>query len=185
MPPPDSFFTSEIALVLSLCAIIFTIFSFWWLNARRGKVIAIGPQYVFGQFKSQKLAIQLPLVLQNTGPQSIVISGFAVRFLETQKDKLIWVGFSTDPLDGEFSFKKPVVLKGFDAIQTILYFQREAAENLLVPHKVQLQAVWSGKNTWRALTSFTMPASKDGWNEKFSGIGIDIVGGVETREDIG
>ena len=183
MSSPNACFTSEIALVLSLCAIVFTIFSFWWLNARRGKVIAVGPQYVFGQFKQEKLAIQLPIVLQNTGPSSIVISAFTIKFLETQKDKLIWVGFSTDPLDGEFSFKKPVVLKGFDAVQTILYFQREAAENLFAPHRVQVQAIWSGKSTWMALTSFTMPAPKEGWNEKFTG--IDIIGGVATRDDVG
>lgn len=175
--------TSVIALVLSLCAVAFTIFSFWWLNARQGKLLVVGSQYAFGQFKSGKLAIQLPLVLQNTGPKAIVISAFTLRFLDTPTENIVWAGFSTDPLHGKFSFKKPIPLKGFDAIETILYFQREDAENLFKSRSAQIQAIWSGKNSWRVLASFTMPASNTGWDEKFRG--IDIIGGIATGETIG
>lgn len=175
--------TAEIALGLSIVAIAFTIFSFWWINARMGRLVVIGPQYVFGRFKSNTLAIQLPIVFQNTGAQTIVISGIRIRFTEANRSDLLWVGFSTDPLHGNFEFKRPVVLKKFDATETIVYFQREKVDNQFQPEKVQLQAIWSGKGSWRTLSTITLPSSSDGWNESFAG--IDIVGGVATGERSG
>jgi hypothetical protein len=86
-------------------------------------------------------------------------------------------------LHGTFDFKKPVVINGFGAVERIFYFQRENAQNLFEPKKVQLQGIWAGKQSWRVLTSFTMPASKDGWDKEFGG--IDIVGGVVTGESAG
>ncbi len=171
---------SLIALVVSVCAVAFTVFSFWWLHVRRGKLVAIGPQYAFGQFNSGKIAIQLPIVLQNTGPRAIVVSALRLHFVDTSTEPLLWVGFSSDPLHGEFDFKKPVVIRGFDAAERIFYFQRENAQNLFEPKEVQVQGIWSGKHSWRVLTSFTMPASKGGWDQKFGG--IDIVGAVVNRE---
>lgn len=175
--------TAEIALGMSFVAIGFTIFSFWWINARRGSLIALSPQYVFGRYKSSTLAIQLPIVFQNTGAQTIVISGIRVRFVEEDREDLLWVGFSTNPLHGDLSFKKPVILKRFDATEMIIYFQREKVNNQLKSEKVQLEAIWSGKSSWRVLSSFTLPSSKEGWNDNFSG--IDIIGGVDSGDKCG
>jgi len=76
------FETSEIALFLSIFAIGFTIFSFWWLNVRRGKLVATDPQHVFGRFESPTLEIKLPFALENTGPRAIVVSVFRLRILD-------------------------------------------------------------------------------------------------------
>jgi len=67
-------------------------------------------------------------------------------------------------------------MRGFDAKETILYFQREHAENLLESRKVEIQAIWSGSNHWKTVATFTMPSSGEGWDGKFKD--IDIIGGV-------
>jgi hypothetical protein len=51
------------------------------------------------------------------------------------------MGFSTDPLHGVFSFKKPVVLTSFDTKDTILYFQREHTENTTQYEKVIFKTI--------------------------------------------
>jgi hypothetical protein len=59
-----SMFQSALALVISIFALLFTIFSFWWMNWRKGKLI-IGPPRSFAlaaQGKEGLLLIRIPLI---------------------------------------------------------------------------------------------------------------------------
>lgn len=168
--------------LLPILAIAFTVFSFWWLNARKGRIEGVGPQYVFGCYKDNKLQIQLPVALRNTGPQAIVVSGFRVRFLSSERESLLWIGFSSDPMNGCFTFKKPVVIKGFDATELILFFQREECDNLFSNESVRLEFIESDSREWSGLSLFDLPSSKEGWSDSFSG--IDLIGGVATGESL-
>ncbi len=170
-------------LILSACAVSFTIGSFWWLNARLGKLVTNGPQYCFGSFDNEKLAIQLPVVFENTGPKPIVISALRLRFLYAHRDHLVWVGFSENPLKPNVEFKSPIAVKGFGAIGKTLYFHREGVKNLTTEQEVQLEGIWSNKNSWRVLATFKLPASTEGWEPHFTG--IDIIGGIATGERFG
>lgn len=171
-----------VAILLSLFALIFSVFSFWWLNARQGKLLVIGPQYVFGRYSSGKLAIEIPLVFRNTGPRAIVLSGIRLRFPSSDHEDLVWVGFSHNPTKGDVEFKRPIVVKGFDAVEKILFFHREKVTNPTGVCDAELIGIYSPKPIWQSLSKFKMPSGDDGWSDRFTG--VDIVGGLETGEFI-
>jgi hypothetical protein len=172
--------TAKVAIFLSLLALSFSIFSFWWLNARQGKLLVIGPQYVFGRYSSGTLAIEIPLVLRNTGPRAIVLSGLRLRFPSSDREDLVWVGFSENPIKGDLEFKRPIVVKGFDAVEKILFFHRARVANPTGGCDAELIAIYSPKPNWQSLSKFKMPSSGDGWSDHFTG--VDIVGGLQTGE---
>lgn len=61
------------AAVVAACALVFTVSSFWWLNARQGKLRSYPPHTFAAAATLQKTLIRIPLILFNTGPKPIVI----------------------------------------------------------------------------------------------------------------
>ena len=173
-------FLSLLAICFSLFAFRFSLFSFWWLNARQGNLRVIGPQYVFGRYSNGILAIEIPLVLSNTGPKAIVVSGLRLQFPLSDREDLVWVGFSDNPIKGYLEFKRPIVVKGFDAVERILFFQGEKVENPTSGCDAELIGIFSPKQKWRSLSKFKMPSSRGGWSDHFTG--LDIMGGLQTGE---
>jgi hypothetical protein len=70
------------ALAISVMALLFTVLSFWWLNARPGKLRAYEPTTWAAYVRRDRSAIRLPLVLHNTGATAAVITGMRLRFAE-------------------------------------------------------------------------------------------------------
>jgi hypothetical protein len=66
------------ALVVSTLALLFTVFTFWWLQARRGRLITFAPQSYAGRLQGDVI-LSIPLVLYNTGPTPIVVTDFQLR----------------------------------------------------------------------------------------------------------
>lgn len=66
------------ALVISVLALAFTITSFWWIQARRGRLVSFAPQSYAGALRS-KPVLNVPLVLHNTGAVPIVVRDFRLR----------------------------------------------------------------------------------------------------------
>jgi hypothetical protein len=64
------------ALVISLLALLFTLSSFWWLNARRGAIQAATPQgYAF----VDGFRLRLPLALFNSGAVPLLITDLRIQ----------------------------------------------------------------------------------------------------------
>ncbi|MDM7991361.1 hypothetical protein [Arthrobacter sp. zg-Y877] len=59
-------------LIASL-ALIFTVSSFWWLNARPGRLVFYSVTTFGGYINTQSLVIQIPVVVHNTGAKPRVI----------------------------------------------------------------------------------------------------------------
>lgn len=68
-------------LVISFLALFFTIVAFWWLHARRGKLIVSEPHSYALASSSSVLFLRLPLVLYNTGPIPIVVQNLRIWFV--------------------------------------------------------------------------------------------------------
>lgn len=69
------------AVFIAACALTFTAASFWWLNARRGKLRSYEPHSFAGVFRPPILLIlRFPLVLHNTGPTPLVVQNLRLRF---------------------------------------------------------------------------------------------------------
>lgn len=66
-------------------ALLFTICSFWWLNARRGKVRGFPPSSFAASFGPRRLLLFLPLVLLNDGAAPVVVTDLRVRLAKPGK----------------------------------------------------------------------------------------------------
>jgi hypothetical protein len=76
------------SLVISTCALLFTIGSFWWLNARRGKLRSPRPHSFAAAFTPHDLLINLPLILHNTGAPAVVVQDFRLRLDKSTERKV-------------------------------------------------------------------------------------------------
>ncbi len=94
----------------------------------------------------------------------------------------MWLAFSNNPLKDDIEFKRPVVVKGFEAIERILFFQRENVESSTGSCEVELIGIDSTKSNWQSLTKFKLPTPTLGWSDQL--MIIDIMGGLETGEQI-
>jgi len=79
------------ALAASFLALSFTIVSFWWLNVRRGRLVASPPQQYGSVIQDSTLTLRLPIVLYNTGAQTIFVQMFRLRFVDVPRPYLQWV----------------------------------------------------------------------------------------------
>ncbi len=70
------------ALLVAGLALLFTVGSFWWLNARRGRIESYAPQSFAAtfMFHTRTTLIRLPLVLYNTGASPLVVQDLRLRF---------------------------------------------------------------------------------------------------------
>jgi len=86
-----------IASIVSVITLIFTLSSFYWLFARRGKLVSYEPQTYAASItrfnEELGLLICMPLVLEATGARSIVILDLRITFPNDPKleKPLVWV----------------------------------------------------------------------------------------------
>jgi hypothetical protein len=83
-----TFLSKNPALLLSILALVFTIFSFWWMNWRRGKII-VGIPRSFAATSGGKqglVMVQLPLVFYNDGAATRIIQNLRLT-LEQNGEK--------------------------------------------------------------------------------------------------
>jgi len=87
------------ALVISALAMLFTLFSFWWMHWRRGKTI-VGPPRSFAATSSGKgelLMVQLPLVFYNNGAASQVVQNLRLSLVQNQNRSAVLYFNNTVP----------------------------------------------------------------------------------------
>jgi hypothetical protein len=67
-------------IVVAVLALLFTVGSFWWLQARRGKLQTFRPHSFAAVATPQVTLLRLPLVFYNTGAKPIVVQDLRLRF---------------------------------------------------------------------------------------------------------
>ncbi|WP_406837323.1 hypothetical protein ACICHK_15205 [Streptomyces sp. AHU1] len=65
---------------VAICALLFTVGSFWWLNARQGRLRSYEPHSFAAAANQQLTLLRLPLVVYNTGAKPIVVQDLRLRF---------------------------------------------------------------------------------------------------------
>ncbi len=70
------------AWIIAVCALLFTIGSFWWINVRRGQLRSYTPTTYAASMSGAKLVVCVPLVLYNSGAAPIVVLTMRLRFVD-------------------------------------------------------------------------------------------------------
>jgi hypothetical protein len=73
-------FSVNYSLIISIVALLFTIGSFWWINARRGKLKSFEPLSFAAMVHTDNSVFRFPLVLYNTGAKPIIVQNLRMRF---------------------------------------------------------------------------------------------------------
>jgi hypothetical protein len=75
------------SVAIASLALLFTVGSFWWLNARRGKLKSYEPQSFAACRTPDKLRLLFPLVIYNSGATPIVVQDMQLNFPEESRWK--------------------------------------------------------------------------------------------------
>ncbi|MFD5794209.1 hypothetical protein ACFWIO_11840 [Streptomyces diastatochromogenes] len=152
--------------VVSICALIFTIASFWWINARRGRLKSWEPQSFAAIVHCAMTRLRLPLVVHNTGAKPIVVQDLRVTFPEEPASRLplLWMSSPSrlrPGLEEEPKLPAGFAVAGREAQQLFIEFEAPFAGFVAEPrdYKVQIQARVGHRKGWRPLLTFTLRAA--------------------------
>ena len=151
------------ALIISTLAVLFTIFSFWWLNWRRGRLI-VGPPRSFAACSSGEngnIIIQLPLVFYNNGAAAHVVQN--LRLTLEQGDKKSAILYFNNTLSSLASndnreWARQFAVEGRKSYSSIFVFQRRPGGFVFAPEKCKaiLEAKLNKCEKWQTLLRFDL-----------------------------
>jgi len=147
------------AVVIAACALLFTLLSFWVLNARRGRLRSYKP-HTFAASMRGPVRIRLPLVLFNTGALPIIVQD--LRLCLPGQPSLSWITTRSQlkpASDDDHQFAAVFHVPGRSAKQIFVEFGQHApieAEDYSVRVEVKL----GHKKQWTSLLSFVLRASQ-------------------------
>jgi hypothetical protein len=150
---------SQPALFISLMALLFTVFSFWWMNWRPGKLRVGRPRsYAAIGSDSGNVMVELPLVFFNRGATPILVHNLRLRIEGGGKPlafNAVVDKIGTD-VGRRFAIQFPV--RQQEALSLICEFQRGGGGLLFEARRysVTLEGVWGRSERWRRLAQFDL-----------------------------
>lgn len=148
-----------VAILLSTFALLFTVFSFWWMNWRKGSLHVSQLKHYMLQCTESKLFIELPIVFFNSGALPIAIESLRLRFTHESKQleplhfNAILKSFGSD--QGRY-FATPFSIGRGEAREIICEFQRNPSGIQLESRESELllEAKLLNSKKWENITRF-------------------------------
>lgn len=152
--------------VVAALALAFTIASFWWLNARRGKLQVARPgAYVF----ASRVRLRLPLAFYNTGAVALIVAD--LRLLvdnDDTREPMPWIAvlpnIRRSGAEGDVSeFATPFAVPGRGTHRVVAEFgdDRGWTPEPSSRHELRLQGRLHPRDEWRDLGLFDWWAPPD------------------------
>ena len=153
------------AILISILALIFTIYSFWWMNWRRGKlIVGIPRSYAAFSSKDGILVLEFPFDFFNNGPLPIIIRNMRLVILNEESDIPLTFTAIVKKLgnDEDRDMSTQIVIPGMEANVIICEFQRRPGELIFEnkTYKIELQAKLDKKTHWKKLLTFPMTVTE-------------------------
>lgn len=151
------------ALFISSLALLFTIFSFWWMNWRRGRLVIGKPQSFAAVSKGENdlLLVQLPLVFYNDGATAHVVQ--SLRLHLEQEDKKSSALYFNNTLASLVSnegrqWARQFAVEGRSSYSSVFVFQRKPGKFIFSPGKAKatLEGKLNNEQKWRTLLTFDL-----------------------------
>jgi hypothetical protein len=153
------------SVAIASLALLFTVGSFWWLNARQGKLKSSEPQSFAACRTPDKLRLLFPLVFYNSGAKPIVVQDMQLTFPEESrwKSPLPWKTTRSQlpPSDGGWAFPAVFSIPGRTAQQMFIEFGGSFLDvtPLARDYRVRIEAKVAHRKKWKHLITFTLRAA--------------------------
>ncbi len=141
--------------LIAVFALVFAVFSFWWLNAKPASLSSLSPLvYAF----VEGFRLRFPVTVFNKGAVPgivrdlrIVISGVGTYEWQTTRSSL-----KPKPDDGH-DFAVPIAVGGRSTVTVIAEFggDYEWLPKAGEPYKIRLEGMVGSRTMWEELTTFT------------------------------
>lgn len=152
------------SLLVALAALLFSIVSFWWLQARRGKLkMSSIPAFSGHIAHDGRIALRLPVLLYNTGARTRVVD--ELRLVIPSWDHPIgdWQTFHStlEPRSGPTDrddFAGPYAIDGRRAVMRFVKFTHAVGARLPEPAATPgaLEARLDGSDDWETVAPLTI-----------------------------
>jgi hypothetical protein len=167
---PDAFdWQSLVGPAIAILALLFTIASFWWLQARQGRLRTYEPYFLAYARTPNKALLRFPLVLFNTGAKPLVILDLRLSFPDVPGvPPLPWHGSRSQLRPAtEDGFKLPAAfsIPGRTAQQHFIEFGADVKDPLpgielsTTEYSVLIEVLLGHKKRWKKLLSFPLSAT--------------------------
>lgn len=151
---------------IALLALAFTIVSFWWLNARQGKLRSYEPHSFAFSGSPNLMLLRLPLVLYNTGAAPIVVQDLQMTFPK-EPGTILPLPWRTTrsqlkpDMDDGHQFPAVFAVPGRQAQQHFIEFGGPFPGIEMEPrdYSVSIEVRLGHKDGWRQLLTFTLRAA--------------------------
>ncbi|MDO5661484.1 MAG: hypothetical protein Q4G40_02205 [Brachybacterium sp.] len=155
------------ALLVSVSALIFTVASFWWLQARRGELTLSGIPAFSGYISiRRRIGIRIPILLYNTGALTRLVDELRLVFPSWDPGQAEWQTFhpTLKPQSGDNDtedFAGPYPIDGRRAAMRFVQFTYPFGSTLPEPRETlcRVEARLDGSSTWTEVGSFTLHLS--------------------------
>jgi len=119
-------------LMISVLALFFSIFGFWWTHWRTGRLIVSSPRSFMAAETNEKIIVELPLSFYNEGAAAIVIDNLLLRARQQNISRLFRFEYTRDELGGEtHHWATQLALAGREAVMKVFSFQVTKGETNL------------------------------------------------------
>ena len=157
------------AIWISIFALFFTIYSFWWMNWRKGRlIVGIPRSYAAYGSKDGILIMEFPFDFFNNGPLPIIIRNMKLVMLNEESDIPLTFTAIVKKLgkDEDRSMSTQIIIPGRETKLIICEFQRRPGELIFENkiYQIELLAKLDKKTNWKRLITFPMTVSEKGLN---------------------
>jgi len=155
---------SNPAIVISVLALLFTVFSFWWMNWRKGTLhVGIPRTYAAFAQKDGKMVLEFPLIFFNSGPIPVFVHNLRVVFQDEKPQRPLTFIATVNKLgkDEGRSFATQFPVRGREAILLICEFHRTPGGIELHEgsYPLELQAILGNGSKWKRICRFPLNVS--------------------------
>jgi len=154
------------ALIISTLALLFTVFSFWWMNWRKGKLHVGAPRTyaAFGSLEG-RLVLEFPFVFFNDGPTPIFVQNLRLILSDEKESRPLSFIATVKKLgtDEERAFASQFPVRGKEVMSLICEFQRAPGGIIFEKHNypIELQAKLDSNKKWKRICKFNLNVNEE------------------------
>ena len=150
------------ALVISISALIFTLFSFWWMNWRPGKLVVTEPRSYAAIAAAGKLMVELPLVFFNRGATPVIVHNLRLKIQDVERPLSFNAVVQKLGDHDDRRFATQFAVRAQEAVTLVCEFQAPIAGFAFEQREyaISLEGAHGKSREWRSLLRFSLSVTE-------------------------